>query len=201
MRNEFLKLKDDVTSKDKIINDQAIVLETLRTNKQTLPVGGLAEYLTDSPVHAQRMVNTFPGGSRVLIAPRGAIKVSELGMMMGSLVSITSYVVPLVIVGNTLPLVIGGFIHPWATRAIVTGVVTIALKIVFAIVWTFMYNILVARALDFEELENMVKHLKEEKKNLKENLIQRDQVMDVFMSDYDHKLTAQKKCLDVKEES
>ncbi|CAG7884137.1 unnamed protein product [Brassica rapa] len=39
------------------------------------------------------------------------------------------------------------FIHPWAIVAIVTGVATLTLKIVFAIVWTFMYNIPVASAL------------------------------------------------------
>lgn len=55
--------------------------------------------------------------------------------------------VPWVIVGGLLPFIIGGFIHTWATRAIVTRVATLALNIVFAIVWTFMYNILVAHAL------------------------------------------------------
>lgn len=51
------------------------------------------------------------------------------------------------IVGGLLALVIGGFIHPRSTRAIVIRAATPALKIVFAIVWTFMYNIPVARAL------------------------------------------------------
>ncbi|CAN6879307.1 unnamed protein product [Brassica oleracea] len=54
---------------------------------------------------------------------------------------------PWVIVGGLLALVIGGFIHPRSTRAIVIRAATPALKIVFAIVWTFMYNIPVARAL------------------------------------------------------
>ena len=54
---------------------------------------------------------------------------------------------------------------------------------------------------DFEELEKMVNHLEEETKNLREKLTQREQVMVVVMSDHEVKLSDQKKCLELKEES
>lgn len=47
----------------------------------------------------------------------------------------------------------------------------------------------------------MVNHLEEETKNLREKLTQREQVMVVVMSDHEVKLSDQKKCLELKEES
>lgn len=67
------------------------------------------------------------------------MQAEDVGFRPTLLKALTS--VPWILFGGLVPLGVGGFIHQWRTRVIVTALVTLFLMIIFVIIWTMMFQI------------------------------------------------------------